>query len=549
MVDSNKIFTTPNPVSRKYNLRLRLVPLITIALNKLGVSWKKLGELFGREVLIGQANILEKRISAREKNIDPLDVIFLTMIGGNTHNISIDIILAWKLKYRGHKVRIIIDDQFLPITEVHKPGQEHLMKEVSAREYAFGLAYAKAAGLEILQVSDLIKEANWQNEKISIFDHVLEASLLKHYKVGIIEPSLPSIEEKKSLFSKSIKITSILGKKLVRMNPDLVIMSHGIYSTWGPPFHHLKKNEIPIVTYGRGKKMKTQKFNWNCTSDWWEVGEEWENIKDIPLSEEENTKIDDYLKSRIDHSNDVLVYNFGKLEDRESTLSRFNLEEGKPTFGLFTNVLWDAASAQREIVFKNSIEWVIETINWFRENPDKQLIVKIHPAEIVIGTNMPFFKILEENLESIPKNVRIIRPEEKVNSWSIYKVIQLGIVHTTTVGMELPLLGIPCIVVSKTHFRDKGFTVDLSNKQEYFSYLKEFGLKTIDQIQKENLRKQSKKYAYLLFERYQIPFNVFNEYGSLNVKSLSYENFTQFLEDPSTNFIVDAIEQKKAFIL
>ena len=108
-------------------------------------------------------------------------------------------------------------------------------------------------------------------------------------------------------------------------------------------------------------------------------------------------------------------------------------------------MLWDAASAQREIVFRNPIEWVFETIEWFASHPEKQLIVKIHPAEVVIGTNQPFAEMIRKKIPELPSNVRLIEPDEKVNSWSIYKVTDLGIVHTTTAGMELPLLGIPCI--------------------------------------------------------------------------------------------------------
>src|SRR5690606_5492122 len=122
-----------------------------------------------------------------------------------------------------------------------------------------------------------------------------------------------------------------------------------------------------------------------------------------------------------------------------------------------------AASAQREIAFKNPVEWVIDTIDWFNKHPEKQLIVKIHPAEVVIGTNMPFYDIILERITP-EKNIRIIKPNEKVNSWSIYDITTLGIVHTTTAGMEMPLVNKPCLVVSKTHFRDKGFTIDINSR-------------------------------------------------------------------------------------
>ena len=44
----------------------------------------------------------------------------------------------------------------------------------------------------------------------------------------------------------------------------------------------------------------------------------------------------------------------------------------------------------------------------------------------------------------------------------------LGIVHTTTSGMEMPLVNVPVVVVSNTHYRGKGFTIDVENKEDYF---------------------------------------------------------------------------------
>ena len=172
-------------------------------------------------------------------------------------------------------------------------------------------------------------------------------------------------------------------------------------------------------------------------------------VKDKDLTTTEKNQINEYLKSRILHKDDVFVYNFEENLSKNETIKLLGLNPDKPIYTLFTNVLWDAASAQREIAFKNPVEWVIETIKWFNNNQDKQLIVKIHPAEVVIGTNMPFYDIISSKV--IPKsNIRIIKPYEKVNSWSIYDISDLGIVHTTTAGMEMPLVYKPCIVVSKT---------------------------------------------------------------------------------------------------
>ena len=126
-----------------------------------------------------------------------------------------------------------------------------------------------------------------------------------------------------------------------------------------------------------------------------------EKDEGCPLTPEQIQLTDNYLQSRISHSGDRLVYNFGEKESVTNLAKRLRIDLSRPVYTLFTNVLWDAASSQREIVFQNPVEWVVQTIKWFEAHPHLQLIVKVHPAEVVIGTRQSFLKVLEASLDSI----------------------------------------------------------------------------------------------------------------------------------------------------
>jgi hypothetical protein len=125
-------------------------------------------------------------------------------------------------------------------------------------------------------------------------------------------------------------------------------------------------------------------------------------------------------------------------------------------------------------------------------------------------------------------------------------VTDLGLVHTTTVGMELPLKGIPCVVVSKTHYRERGFTIDVKDKESYFSLLSDF---EPDTVNSDRLKELSKKYAYLLFEKYQMPLNLFNERRSADVRSFSFGSLKELYNNPTMVRVVDAIENRHISIL
>jgi hypothetical protein len=47
----------------------------------------------------------------------------------------------------------------------------------------------------------------------------------------------------------------------------------------------------------------------------------------------------------------------------------------------------------------------------------------------------------------------------------------VGVVLTSTVGMELAVFGTPVIVAGRTHYRGKGFTIDVASPEEFTAAL------------------------------------------------------------------------------
>ncbi|MCK0132267.1 hypothetical protein MWU59_12215 [Flavobacteriaceae bacterium F08102] len=527
------------PLKIKDKIKLSLFPILVKLLHAVGFSYKKLGySVFNKSIPLVQAEKLGQM--KPEKSSKPQNIFVLLMLPGSSFHLYIEGLLALALKKKGHNVTIIFDDNTLPVHEMKKIGNEENWEYQEKYNVLYASKFLTNLKLDFIKVSDFIDSTKSYeyNEK---YDAILEASLLKQYKVGVLSNDLPNFKEKKELFKKAIALTDAIGRKLVDLKVDKVIMSHGIYSTWGPPFEVLTQNNIPTLVHGRGKMRHSQVFNWNKTGDSWDVSEEWERVKDKELTPKEMHVLNDYLDSRISHKNDVYVYNFGKETSQNETIANLGLDPNKPIYTLFTNVLWDAASAQREIAFKNPVEWVLETIAWFNDHPEKQLIVKIHPAEVVIGTKMPFYDIIMDNMTP-NQNVKIIKPDAKVNSWSIYDITDLGIVHTTTAGMELPLVNKPCLVVSRTHYRNKGFTVDINSKAEYFEVLADF---KVENYNLDKNKQEALKYAYLLFIRYQIPFNMFYEENTTDIRGFRKGTIEEYLKEPVFAKIIESIEFKK----
>ena len=530
----------------KYAARIFAIPILAKMGRALGMSWNSLGDRLGREVILAQApsivaDLPDESVAQSDK---PLDIVCLTMIGGHAYNTSVDIVLGLALKARGHKVRFVVCDQQLSACEVKKANNRDNWEKACSKCWSYGRSVYSKFNLDLIKVSDLIAGRTLEADT-GRWKETVEASLLKHFGIGVLDDS-EKITARRIEYQKAVEVSQKIGEALVEMKPDRVLMSHGIYSTWGPQRELLNDADIPVVTFSKCKKLHTQKFNWETSADWWDVSNEWERVKDTPLTASQNEMLDRYLDSRRDHSADTLKYNFGAEESQSATYDRLGLDPDKQTFIAYTNVLWDAASAHREIVFSDPITWIIDTIKWFADHPERQLVVKVHPAEIVIGTNQPFVSIIEQRVPELPDNVRVIKPDEQVNSWSIMQIADLGLVHTSTIGMEMPLEDIPCAVVSRTHFRDRGFTFDVNTQAEYFDLIEKWDRSQFDA---ETSKEYARRYAFLLFERYQLPFPFFHEPEHTNVRAMNFDSVNALAAHPVMELICDSIESKKEFLL
>jgi len=530
----------------KYAARIFAVPILAKIGRALGMSWNSLGDRLGREVILAQApsiiaDLSDKSLAQSDK---PLDIVCLTMIGGHGYNTSVDIVLGLALKARGHKVRFVVCDQQLSACEVKKANNRDNWEKACSKCWSYGRSVYSKFNLDLVKVSDLIAGRTLEADT-DRWEETVEASLLKHFGIGVLDDS-EKIAARRLEYQKAVEVSQKIGEALVEMKPDRVLMSHGIYSTWGPQRELLNEADIPVVTFSKCKKRHTEKLNWETSADWWDVSNEWERVKDTPLTVSQHEMLDRYLDSRRDHSADTLKYNFGSEESQSATYDRLGLDPDKPTFIAYTNVLWDAASAQREIVFSDPITWIIDTIKWFANHPERQLVVKIHPAEVVIGTNQPFSSIIDQRVPELPDNVRIIKPDEQVNSWSIMQIADLGLVHTSTIGMEMPLEDIPCAVVSRTHYRDRGFTFDVQTEEEYFELIENWEPSRFDAAA---AKKFARRYAFLLFERYQLPFQFFHETKHTDVRAMSFATSQTLSQHPVIKLIVDSIETKRDFLL
>ena len=137
---------------------------------------------------------------------------------------------------------------------------------------------------------------------------------------------------------------------------------------------------------------------------------------------------------------------------------------------LFTNLTWDSAVLGKEVAFPGIHEWLLAAVDTFEHRPNDQLLIRVHPAEVKLPgkkTREPLGASLRQQYPDLPPNVRIVEADDPLSSYPLMAMADIGLVYTSTTGLEMALHGKPVIVAGRTHYRAKGFTLDVSSPTEF----------------------------------------------------------------------------------
>ena len=109
-------------------------------------------------------------------------------------------------------------------------------------------------------------------------------------------------------------------------------------------------------------------------------------------------------------------------------------------------------------------------------------------------------------MPAIPEHIHLVAADAKINTYDLVEIADLGLVYTTTVGMEMAMSGVRVIVVGNTHYRNKGFTLDPSSWEDYFDLLARVMTDPTVYRLSEKQVAQAWNYAFRFFFEYPQPF-------------------------------------------
>ena len=302
-------------------------------------------------------------------------------------------------------------------------------------------------------------------------------------------------------------------KALDDINPDIIITNDTFDYPYAIFEHLAKQRSIPSYNSWCGGRKAGWCYSKGEPSMNLNLDRPWKKWKDRLLTVHETKLIQDFLVSR--KFGESMLLNTTKADENAYDIERLGVELNfsKPTALLASNVIWDLAANDKDLLFDDMVSWIQNVLDFFKKNPDYQLIIKAHPGEKNI--NLPVTRqLISEEIRAympiLPSNIILLEPESPISIYDIIPHIKLGLIYTSTAGLEMSAFGKPVVTCAKALYRDKGFTFDPKTVTDYFDTVTE--LLNISEIDsKMEQRKQlAQKFFYLYYFRYYASLHLFD---------------------------------------
>jgi hypothetical protein len=469
----------------------------------------------GEEHLNQIRKIVDDRIQEYTLNSDERKgYVFLPLTQGQLFNAStyIHCLLAHAFRVRGYEPLVTLCRNDMPLCM--RKGSEFNGNgtDFCAICHRYGTQVLDAFGISPLHVSDVLPD-DYVTPTLEQFDDLTNVI----YKgINVSKPAKSSTRrilqkgrvrkrnEQDWAYYEQFLQTCLL---LVDLSTT-ILETHDVaatvtsapgYARGAVPLAVSNNNDVVAVSFSKGYRDKSVlfgNFENRCAQPQFTSKPFIQEILEQPLSETENTAVDELMRGRSTGS----AVRKNNTPDTSDSLDDGDCQK----VGLFTNVSWDSSLTTEDVVFNNSYNWVGSTIEYIADIPDVELLVKAHPAERRNNTadTARIDTWIDQNFDQLPKNVRLSSPETEIDPYKMMQSLDAGIVYTSTVGMELPYFGTPSIVVSDTHYRDLGFTFDAESVQEYYTILDNLNSLTVT----EEMQQRVRRYIHFLFIRKHIKF-------------------------------------------
>ncbi len=408
-------------------------------------------------------------------------------------------LLGMALAGLGHAVSLA----YLPYANWHKPLNRFDLRRQNA--------YARSI---LEKARPYIQAVSWLEVKPA----PLPASLMEALEAVSVRDvqytlQIEDVDEESDLYrlrlARNLQAAAAALAWLSAYRPEVVLTPNGSILEMGAVYQVARALSIPVVTYEFGEQRQRIWLAQNAEVMRQETDTLWQARKEVPLSEEQWSQVKALFSARQQAD---LWQNFSRrwqgIPSQGGVRTRQALGlDSRPIVLLAANVIGDSLTLGRQVFSRNMSEWLQRTVAYFARRPDVHLIVRVHPGErYTRGPSVAQVVLQALGGQPLPPHIHLVAADAPLNTYDLIEIADLGLVYTTTVGLEMAMSGVPVIVAGQTHYRGKGFTLDPLSWEAYFEMLDQ-GLQDVAAYAlSETQVALAWNYAYRFFFEYPRPF-------------------------------------------
>ena len=371
-----------------------------------------------------------------------------------------------------------------------------MMDMQSSSRASHGTLHAHAA-------SELPEKIQADIKEISLWD--VQYTLMRE-EVDMNDASdraLYDLRVERNTFAAKAALQFMLANK-----PDVVLIPNGLILEMGIVFRVARYLGIDAVTYEFNDQREQIWLAQNSSIKQQETDYLDESRSGLPVTDAMFERVADLENARRGArvwGKSKRLWQYVSSQGAETTRNMLGLDS-RPVVMLAANVLGDSLTLGRDIFAASMTEWITKTVQYFARRTDVQLVIRVHPGEKLVPQAKSMATVVKEALPELPSHIHVIGALDKVNTYDLIEIADVGLAYTTTVGLETAMNGRPVISCGQTHYRGRGFTLDADSWDGYLSMLD----KVLADIPSYRLNDKQIEfawnYAYRFFFEYPRPF-------------------------------------------
>jgi hypothetical protein len=247
---------------------------------------------------------------------------------------------------------------------------------------------------------------------------------------------------------------------------DGLLIPGGIFGLSGLYVAIARELKLPFSTYDGGPGMLRLAQN-GIAAHLFDIPDVFDQLRKT-LTSEERAKLIQLGKSELEdrfHARDFRQFQVSAATGREDL-----------RYDLFVplNIRWDSAALNRQRAFASVAEWLDALLGWVAARPDVSICVRQHPRErLAFAKGSDDLGPLLARYAELGTRLRFVSAEEPLNSYDLMRHARAVLPHTSTVGIEAAVLGMPVILGTAVYYEDLGFCRKAATKEEYFTAIED----------------------------------------------------------------------------